>query len=227
MSKTVAQMITLVRSTADAENDLHKTDTEILAWLNQGGEALHRFKILSNEDYALTNVEFTLTTASNSYTLPAAFYSLKGLDYQDGDRWIPVRQFNFAERDRYRDDTGYDGTYRLWYNAGWTTLAVDADTVEDRDHEYLVAYAARKCLAKEESDTRDLDATLARLERDIVPTRAKRDLSGPRHVAEVRRDLRENRYGEEHIDVEFATARAYRLVGSTLIVMSRSLPVRW
>lgn len=215
----------MVRSAADAEGDDHKSDSEINTWINQGAEALHKLKISSNEDYALTSTTFTLTTASNSYSLPATFYNLKGLDFQDGSRWIRVQQFSFAERDRYRDDAGFDGTYRIWYNPTFTELAADSDTVEDRDHEYIVAYAARQCLIKEESDAGELDATLAKLERDIIGTRSKRDIAGPRHVAEVRRDRSGSRFDVELTDVDLASSRAYRLLGSTLIVMSRTLPV--
>ena len=227
MSKTVTQLRTMIREAADMENSDFIADSELLSYINQGGEALHKLKIASNEDYALTSVQFTLTTASNSYTLPATFYNLKGLDYQDGDRWIRVKQFNFAERDRYRDDAGFDGTYRLWYNPVWTELTQASDTVEDRDHEYIVAYAARKCLVKEESDAREFDAQLAKLERDIIATRAKRDVGGPRHVAEVRRDRTEDRLHTELTDLQYATARAYRLLASTLIIMCRTLPVRY
>lgn len=221
MAKTLSQLRTMVRSLADAEGDEHKSDSEITTWLNQGLAALHDLKVQSAEDYALTSTTFTLTTSSNAYTLPATFYSLKGVDYQDGERWIRVPQFNFAERDRYREDAGFDGTYRLWYNPTVTELSADGDTVEDRDHEYVVAYAARKCLQKEESDTRDVDATLATLTARIVPARGKRDVSGPRHIAEVRRSRDDDWFDTDYYDVEYVTGRAYRLVGSTLVIVGR------
>jgi hypothetical protein len=225
MSKTLAQLRTLVRSRADAEGDDHKSDTEINAWINQAGAALHDIKLASQEDYALLSTTFTLTTANTS-SLPAAFYNLKGLDYQDGDRWLRVKQFNFAERDLYREDTGFDGTYRLWYNPTFTELAVDADFVEDRDSEFIVAHAARKCLAKEESDTRDVDAEIAMLTQRITSTRAKRDYSGPRHVAEVRRE-RVDLWHDPDASHALMTSRAYRLLASTIMVVSRSMyPVR-
>ena len=226
MSKTLAQLRTLVRSRADAEGDDHKSDTEITSWINQGAASLHDLKIASMEDYALTSASFTLTS-SNSYSLPATFYNLKGLDLQDGTRYLRVPQFNFAERDRYREDAGYSGTYRIWYNTTFTELSADGDAVEDRDSEYIVAYAARKCLSKEESDTRDVDAEIGMLTQRIQGMRAKRDTSGPRHVAEVRRDWGDDWQDRDAQYVDLSVSRAYRLLGSTLIVVSRGIyPVR-
>lgn len=223
MSKTVTQLRTMIREAADMENSDFISDSELLTYINHGGQAYHRLKIKSGEDYALTSTEFTLTTASNAYSLPATFYNLKGVDYKDGTRWLRVPQFSFAERDKYREDSGFDGTYRIWYNTDWTELTSSSDTVDDRDVEYIVLYAARKCLAKEEGDTRPLDAQLAKLESEVVPRLGKRDLSGPRHVAEVRRTRHEDWYDHDLYDAELATARAYRLKGSSLIIMIRGL----
>ena len=221
MSKTLAQLRTMAREASDMEGNDFISDSELTTYINQAGADLHDKKIASMEDYALTSALFTLTTASNAYTLPAAFYNLKGVDYNDGSRWIRVPAFSFAERDKYREDAGFDGSYRIWYNTVFTELSSDADTVEDRDHEYIVAYAARKCLQKEESDTREIDAWLGSLNARITRMRGKRDLSGPRHVAEVRRERTED-WADRDL-IEPFTARAYRLLSGTLVIVSRSL----
>lgn len=224
MSKTLTQLRTMAREASDMESSDFISDSELNTYINQAAADLHDKKIASMEDYALTSAQFTLTTSSNSYSLPATFYNLKGLDYSDGGQWYRVPQFNFAERGMYREDTGFDGTYRIWYNATFTELSADGDTVEDRDHEYIVAYAARKCLQKEESDTREIDAWLGSLIARITRMRGKRDASGPRHVAEVRPDRSmRGLWSRDTVDADYSTSRAYRLLGSTLVVVARGL----
>lgn len=219
---TLAQLRTQARQLADAENDGHKTDAEFTTWINQGGQALHDIIVRANEDHHLTSVEFTLSSA-NTYTLPDNFYKLRGVDYQDGDRWFKVPVFHFAERDRY-DETLYTGTYRLWYVLRYTPLVADADELDDLWSEYVVAYAARKCKMKEESDVSDLDRDIAVLADNARRMVAKRDEGGPRRFSELRRRREEfdDIWGSTRSGVD-SRSRRYRLMQNAIFIAGRSI----
>lgn len=192
-----------------ASSTQYVTESELTTYVNQGGAALHDLITAANEDYYITAVEFTLST-TNTYALPLNFYKLRGLDYQSGSRWTTVPAFNFAHRNRYSDtarrrpeyperayrvmqgalfvlpEDDYAGTYRLWYLMKFSELVSDSDELDDLWKEYVVCYAAIQMLQKEEDDCSALLNKLAMLERRVVGMTAKRDLGGPRHVAEAR-----------------------------------------
>jgi hypothetical protein len=223
MAVTLAQLRTQVRELADQPDtaDPFITDSELLTYINQGGASLHDAIIASNEDYFLTSVEFQLD-GTNTYTLPDTFYKLRGVDYQSGSVWSTVEPFSFAERNRYDSasqvlrqledeplrayrvmqnalfilpENNADGTYRLWYLLQYSPLAEDADELADLWSEYVVTYAVRKCLQKEESSTAEVDASLAMLLQRVTSMTAKRNVGVPRRIAEVRKTTRYDRWG--------------------------------
>jgi hypothetical protein len=218
MAVALSALRTQARERADILNSTHVTDSELTTYINQGGAALHDAIVASNEDYVLTSVEFTLTT-TNTYTLPDDFYKLRGLDYSVGGNWTTVEPFSFTERNRFDSiavefenipsrayrvmqsdlfilpENNASGTYRLWYLLRYVPLADDGDELDDLWSEYVVVYAARKCLAKEESSTVEIDAELANLMQRVLMMTAKRDLGVPRRIADVRRSARLSRWG--------------------------------
>lgn len=229
MSYTLAELRTQVREAADAEGDLHVTDSELTTYINQGGQALHDLVTAANEDYYLDSIDFTLDAASgNAFTidtwamssLQPRFYKLRGIDYRDGDRWLKVSPYNFAEREKYRDDS-YEGSYRLWYLPKFWALRDDTDELDEQWSEYVVTYAARKCLRKEESDTSDADRDLATLTQRITSMTQKRDAGGPRHVAEVRRNMHDDWRDDVAYETDNASGLAYRLQGTSILIVSR------
>lgn len=189
------------------------TESELTNYINQGGASLHDVITASNEDYYVTALTFTLSTV-NTYALPLNFYKLRGVDYDAGSAWTTVPQFNFAHRNRYSDTRGrysrayrvmqgalyvlpaddFAGSYRMWYLLKYSQLVSDTDQLDDLWSEYVVCYAAIKCLQKEESDASALLAMLGELKQRAVSMTAKRDLGGPRHVAEVRTDDADDRW---------------------------------
>lgn len=211
MAVTLAQLRNQARQMADMPltTSPFVTEAELTTYINQGGASLHDLITAANEDYYITSVEFTLA-ATNTYALPLNFYKLRGLDYKSGDLWVNVPAFNFAHRNRYNDtvrrrpdyperayrvmqgalfvvpETDFAGTYRLWYLLKYSELVSDSDQLDDLWKEYVVCYAAIQMLQKEESDCSALLRKLDGLERRVVGMTAKRDLGGPRRVAEVR-----------------------------------------
>lgn len=221
---TLAQLRAQVRSIADIENDGHKADSEVTNWINQGAQELHDEIVAANEDHHTTVVEFTLSASTgNTYALPANFHSARGVDYQDGDVWLRVPQFSFAERDSYDEDV-YEGTYRLWYVLRFTNLVSDSDELDDLLSEYAVAFAARKARMKEEGETREFEDDLARLRARAMRIFGKRNRGGGRVIADVRgRSDRDRDYSSRvgsNLAPE-ARTRSFRVFQNAVYVVGR------
>lgn len=160
-----------------------------------------------------TPTEFTITSG-NTQALASDFFKLWGVDYQiSSGRWAPLDSWmpmernqsryrqvsNFYERIRYRllgsvlyftpDDDAL-GTYRYWYIPTLTELSSDGDTINSEFErtgwaEYVVIEAARKMMAKEESDTRELRAEAAAIMDAIEQEALNRDIAMPQRIQDV------------------------------------------
>lgn len=225
-SYTLAQLRTQVRSLADIENDGHKADSEITTWINQGAQELHDELVAANEDHHTTSVEFTLSSSTgNTYSLPANFQAVRGVDFSESGVWLRVPEFSFAERDRYDEDL-YEGTFRLWYVLRFTPLVADADELDDHISEYAVSFAARKARIKEESDTRELDADLLRLRARAMRMFAKRNRGGGRVIADVRRGWSAANDGPWRSDIYTqpeSRLRRFRVIQNAVYIVGRGV----
>lgn len=186
------------------------TDAEWLTLLNAAYLELWDLVATTYGDHFVAGpTEFTLagaTDAGASYTLPADFYRLRGLDYLRGSRpdgWEEVTPFAFAERNHPQDRRNYalqgaaliirpvdwaQGTYRIWYTPAPTLLSSDGDTVDARVaqwEDYIVVRAAIKAKDKEESDVSVLMAELEMFKQRIRAV-APRDAGHPPRVVDTR-----------------------------------------
>lgn len=210
MTVTLATLRTRVRQQADQESSTFISDSELNSYINNSAAELHGLLCTLYEDYYLTSSTFTLTS-SNTYSVPAAFFKLRGLDYSNAGSWITVPRFSFEERNRWAErysrgdlevwrayrlmqgsicilpEDDYAGTYRLWYLLNYTAMTGDSDTLSDLMgwDEYVVVDAAIKCLQKEESDASLLMARKDGLRRRIESEAANRDASGPERITVV------------------------------------------
>lgn len=186
---------------------------ELDEYVNDALAELHATIESVLEDYFLQPpTSFTLTT-SNTYTLPASVYKVRGIDYQTGGRWRPLTRATWGERYRWErealaadgfpnraymltetsvymmPETSPSGTYRLWYDRTFTKLVNAGDTIAlPNDWEQFVAlHAARTCMAKEQSDIREISDRIERTRARIATLAASRDL-GPMRIADVREE---------------------------------------
>lgn len=143
-------------------------------------------------------------------------YKLRGVDIQVGNgEWLPIKKFNFRDRNKYNYPNGSNTAnniqgiryrlvgdqirftrvisggqrFRLWYNPRISMLLQDTDLTEIGQNgwlEYVIIRAARYALAKEESDTRDLDKELVSLTLRIQAMKDERDSGEPDTIADVR-----------------------------------------
>jgi len=107
MSITTEQLIAQAKEGADLTNVAdYVTDAQWLAWLNNGVDELHRLVTNKFKATYFRTYDFTLAEGESEVVLPANFWRLKGLDLDpDTVRRREVRPYNFAERNRYRQNT--------------------------------------------------------------------------------------------------------------------------
>lgn len=154
MAVTLTNLTDRAKQMADLVGSSFVSSTEWTTWINSGLMELYDIVVAAYEDYFTTSTTSTITTGS-SFSLPAAFYKLRGIDYQlTSTDYINVPQFNFNERNRqvewaysargndsvrrYRiiadtiEITPTDrasGTYRIWYMPAATALSGGSDTI--------------------------------------------------------------------------------------------------
>lgn len=178
MSITATNLLTAAMRRADVENSSFVGSAEGYALINAVGAEMHD-EIVSRlgVDRMLTSTTATVSGGSNTFTIPAAVYIVRGVDRDEGGRWIPLRGAPWDSRGRYAsgnfwyrsNDIEYrvqgstiyltpvdsaDGTYRIWYVPAWTEVTTGSDVIDYPNgwHEFIVAGVAAKIAAKEESD---------------------------------------------------------------------------
>ena len=90
----------LVRQRADMENSQFVTDTELRRYINRGYAELYDLIITeaNSDDYFLNSYAFNLTSGTRAYDLPSDFYKMRGLDLTVGSDVMPIRRYNFSQR---------------------------------------------------------------------------------------------------------------------------------
>lgn len=105
MSTTLASLRLQSKQRADMEKSKFLDDDEWDRNINLSYKELYDLLIGAYEDYYLTGpVAFTIASG-NTYTLPADFYKLRGVDTMSSGSPISVGKFNFNERNYY--DSGF------------------------------------------------------------------------------------------------------------------------
>lgn len=209
---TLSELQTAVRERSNMENSQFVSDSELTRYINQSAAELYDLVVSVYEDYDLQSLSFSYTS-DDGYTLPADFYKLRGVDFQQGSDWLVVDPFSFVDRNKatsrlYRSyypskqyrlvgnkikfiPLGTTGTFRLWYIPSFTKLVVAGDaislssSIEGWD-EYIICDAAIKCMQKEESDPSILMAQKQALIMRIKNMAANRDADRPQVVTDVR-----------------------------------------
>lgn len=216
MPTTLSQLREQARQRADMENSEFIADSELDLYINDSYKELYDILVSKFADYFVTGPEsFSLASGVSTYTLPADFYKLLGVDRSTGGAdYYTIRPFNFEERnnrrnaDRYRGiypnvkyrivantlrftpDDQAAGDYRLWYIPNVTTLTATTDEVEaqcDRWIIYVVTDAAIKMLQKEESDVQVLMMQKQALLKRIEEMAQNRDAGETERVTDVSR----------------------------------------
>jgi hypothetical protein len=211
---TLAQLRTQARQRADMVNSEFVSDSELNQYIQDSYAELYDILVGKFEEYYISEpLAFTVASGANTYSLPADFYKLRGVDrLLSGSDYVELEPFNFNERNkrsrlrpeyvRYRmlgsklyftPEDAAAGSYRLWYVPKATTLSTDASTVDGINgwEVFVVTDAAIKCLQKEESDVSVLMAQKMELKKRIEEMAANRDAGASGQIADLRDDLEE------------------------------------
>jgi hypothetical protein len=177
----VSDIETRARQKADLVNSNFISAAEILAYVNEAFFNFYDLITHSFEDYNLTGpTSFSISSGANTYTLPADFYKLVGVDRSlGGGDYYALDRYSWSRRNRYSRSNYYNGTrvnrlmyritgsdlrvlpeqdapgdYQLWYIPLATALTSTSDTIERYNgfEELIVIDTAIKMLSKEESD---------------------------------------------------------------------------
>ena len=92
---------TLAQQRADQQNSNFVNDTEWLRYINRGYAELYDLIVTAanSEDYFLNSSTISLVSGTKSYDLPSDFYKMRGVDLSVGSDSIPLRRYNFSQRD--------------------------------------------------------------------------------------------------------------------------------
>jgi hypothetical protein len=162
--------------------------TELVRYANMAYKDLYQQIILAKEQYFTTTFTFQVTANSASYPLPGDFYKLDGVDLalDNSGRFLTLTPYMFKERNKFRSGIAltaapYGQIYKymvvgstiqfiplptqssnitLWYTPEPITISSLAQTLylPIGSDEYMSLYIACAMLAKEESDTSQLNA---------------------------------------------------------------------
>ena len=209
-SFTLAQMRTKVRERADMQNSTFISDTELDGYINSSYAELYDLIIDKHgEDYYISSQNYTSSAGQTTFSLPADFYKLRGVDLNIGSNSITLKKFEFAERNRFNNLVVYaDGECRyrlrgsnliltpalgtsrqltLWYIPKPATLVSGSDAIDGINgfEEYVVVDAAIKCRSKEESDIQDLVYMKQSLLMRIEKMADARDANEPSRIVDT------------------------------------------
>lgn len=154
MATTLSDLRTRARQRADQVGSTFVTDPELNTLINLGLTELYDMVVSAFEDYFTISTTLTVLSGSTA-ALPADFYKLRALDYNNNGRYQALREFSFNERNISQNENlfyfrGYTiprryrimgdnlllqpegqatGLYRLWYAPAPTMLTLDSSTI--------------------------------------------------------------------------------------------------
>jgi hypothetical protein len=218
LTVTLAQLRTNARNRADMAGSQFVSDAELNGYLNSSANELWDLLVSTVEDYGLSSSTVSLVAGTDTYSLPASFYKLRGVDLVDsnGNIIATLKPYNFRERASY----SYSPTWNLaglaylryhvqgnsikfvplpnqnqnvllWFIPVLTQMVSDSDTLDGVNgfEEYVVVDAARKMRIKEESDTSQLDMEKAALKQRIESMAASRDQGSCELITDVNKTI--------------------------------------
>lgn len=205
-SRTIASMITEVRSLADMEYTQFVTDTEIVLWLNKAHQRMHNILNNAYEQYRYDTDDVTMVQDQKDYDLPAGFMKLIKVMYVNSDgrerplkrkdlntadfptlrRGWPMYYSLLGKKIRFWPVPQSGHTIRLYYVPAVADFS-SGDTIDFEQYmdEYCVHDTAVKCVLKEKSNASELMIERDRLRQECIETAAPRDFSDAACIQDV------------------------------------------
>ncbi len=209
---TLLQLRTRARQRADMESTGFIQDSELNTYINASYAELYDLLVSKyGSDYFVAPAyTFSTTANTETYSLPADFYKLLGVDCKiNSSNWKTLKRFEFAERNLSQTWDVYASEFlryrvfgsnlllspvpqgslqmRAWYIPLPTALSADSDSFSGINgyEEYVVIDAAIKMLTKEESDTSSLMFEKQAMKKRIEDMADSRDVGSPASVTDT------------------------------------------
>ena len=204
--RTLQELRNEIRDRADVR-EAQWPDPQLDRLINQQLLRLYRLLVTVNKDLYIDEDTVAVVAGTATYTLPATFWRLLGVDVEDGSRWYPLRRFTFAERNQHQGNSSkattryrvmgsdlrlrptptWSGTLTLHFIPTLPTLVNPGDVVEGfcGFEEYAVVNAALAIKEAAEEDVQALLIERKALYSDIKSSAAERDDAEPDRVRDV------------------------------------------
>jgi hypothetical protein len=205
---TAQNLIDGASDLSDQVSDPHVAAATWIRWANRGIEKLHRRLATLYQGFGVTTADTTIAGGAGGDTiaLPATMRQVLGVSKDPDNPALrtTVHRRNFDERDeQYRrtfavigqtiDIQPFEyaaGTYRVYYVAGPTTLAIVGDAIDaylEPYVEFIETYMAYRGLAKEESPNDDLKEELEVIWQEIEAEAMNRNAAVGETIVDVDR----------------------------------------
>ena len=186
--------------------------TELIRYVNMAYRDVYNQIILAKETYFTTTSTINVTSATDTYALPADFYKLDGVDLalDNSGRYLTLRPFMFNERNKFRSGLALttapfgqvfkymlvgtnikfipipsqSNTVQLWYTPEPSVITSLSGTITlpIGCDEYMSLYIAALMASKEESDPSPFHAKRAEVLDQLKLTLKDRDTGGASYV---------------------------------------------
>lgn len=186
---TIGELKTRCRYRADMESTDFISDTELLSYINEAYCSLYDTLVSVFQNYYSASTTFSVSSATNSYALPADFYKLIGIDQVSGSTYTTIFPYNEMERNSTLSVTSAipTATVRMRYIPTPTVFTSDAQTIDGVAgwEALLVTDVAIMMLDKEETDTSTLERRRQREYARVLQMAQNRDVTIPGTVTDV------------------------------------------
>jgi hypothetical protein len=212
MARTIAvsELMTIIRSLTEQDSSKFISDTELLAYIDQGHVELYGLLIEADQDYNLEFANFTTVAGTSIYQLPANFYKFRGLDVSETG--LSSTSFPWEERQKFTNQsyisttTGHNlhhcllgntimilpdpgaTALTMWYTPVPTRISSSTQLIDGvAGYEYYIIYsAAINITIKAEQDPAGYIALRDYQKNRISVQARKRDDVGPERVRDLR-----------------------------------------
>ena len=216
---TLGQLKKLALKYADMGDSEFPDDGHLSDLVNLGLGELHDLIVNNNgEEYFRKTTTFSVTSASESYDLPADFYKALALFHQSNGRRFPIKKWNPQEIGGSSTTPLSSGTIELWYVPQFQKLKSNKSLVDIilpfTWEDFAALHAAVRILIEEESDASALKEERERQRARIIAMLSPPDQNEPEGIVDI-----DNRWHQGYAALLTEPTYKYRLQGTKLYVV--------
>jgi hypothetical protein len=113
MTKTLAEIITIVRFRGDMRNTIRFPDANLTAEIQAAFAEGYELVVMTNSGFYDTTGNVTTTNGVDFVALPTGAWITRALDRVEGNDFVPMPRIGIKDRNRYGTSRGKPGAHRL------------------------------------------------------------------------------------------------------------------